>query len=501
MSWSLRSRWQAAPPAMRRASRVLAAALLLALLVGMLFRGAIGEWLWPAQHAQELRMRAEAALDAGRLSAADGSGARELFEAALALQPDQVEARAGLARVAVAALAQARAHADAGRIARARIALRLAHDLQAPRASLETMEHRLTDLEGDGDRIARLLSRADAALRAGQLDGSDDAALPLYQRVVQLQPRNQAALEGREDALADLLAPASAALEGGDIVGAANLIRRAEHFDAGHAALPGLRAKLGRAVERQAGRIDALLRRDQLAAAAAICMTLQGAARAAEAGACTTLLPRRLLHRAGEQAADFDLAGARASMENARDLGADPGDIAAAEARLQRASRDARRVTGGAQAPGTRQRVTRLLAQAEQAGQRGDWLAPPGESAWDHLRQARALAPGDPRVVAALGAMLPAARRCNADGLRDNNLGRAQACLEAWQQLAPGDAALALARSRLGERWLAFGAQRLADGDIRGARAALARARGLQPSMAGVEELAGRIERASVGAD
>lgn len=499
MSRSLRSRWQAAPPAMRRASRVLAAALLLALLAGMLFRGAIGEWLWPAQRAQELRMQAEAALDAGRLSAADGSGARELFEAALALQPDQVEARAGLGRVAVTALAQARAHADAGRIARARIALRLAHDLQAPRASLEAMQHRLTDLESDGDRIARLLARADAALRAGRLDGSDDAALPLYQRVVQLQPRNQAALEGREDALSDLLAPASAALQAGDIVGAADLIRRAEHFDAGHAALPVLRAGLGRAVERQAASIDALLQRDQLAAAAAICMTLQGAGRATET--CATVLPRRLLHRAGDQATDFDLAGARASIGKARDLGADPSDIAVAEARLQRASRDARRVAGSAPAPGTRRRVTRLLAQAEQAGQRGDWLAPPGESAWDHLRQARALAPDDPRVVEALGAMLPAARRCNADGLRDNNLGRAQACLEAWQQLAPADKAIALARSRLAERWLAVGAQRLADGDIGGARAALLRARGLQPSMAGIGELAGRIERASVGAD
>ena len=501
MKPALRARWRLAPPAAKRAARVLAVSLLVVLLIGLLLRGAIGEWLWPAQRAQQLQVQAQAALDAGRLSAADGSGARELFEAALALQPDQVEARAGLGRVAGAALAQAQAHADAGRIAHARIALRLANELQAPRVRLDAMERRLTDLEADGDRIARFLERADAARQAGHLDGSDDAALSLYQRVVQLQPRHQAALEGREDALADLLAPAPAALQAGDIVSVADLIRRAEHFDPGHAALPPLRAELGRAVESERRRIDTLLHKDDLAAAASICLMLHAAGRASETDACATVLPGRLLQRAGERAADFDFASAGASIEQARGLGADPAALAATQVRLQRAIREAGRLARTASTPRTRERVSWLLAQAEQAGQRGNWLAPPGESAWDHLRQARALAPGDPRVMAAVQAMLPAARRCNAEGLRDNHLGRAQACLEVWQQLAPADAAIMIARRRLGERWLAMGAQRLADGDVDGARAALLRARGLQPGLAGVEELAGRIQRASVGMD
>lgn len=499
MKPSLRQRWQATPSRARRVARSLGAVLLVALLVGMLFRATIGERLWPAQRAQELRIQAQAALDGGRLSAADGSGARELYEAALALQPDQVEARAGLVRVAGAALAQAGSHADAGRIAHARIALRLANELQAPRGSVEAMERRLTALEADGGRIALLLERADAALRAGHLDGADDAALPLYQRVIQLQPRHQAALEGREDALADLLAPASAALQAGDVARAADLVRRAAHFDAGHAALPAVRAELGRAVERERRRVDSLLDSNDLDAAASICLMLQGVDRESGTDACTTVLPRRLLQRAEEAAADFEFAPARARLELARDLGADPAALAAAEARLQRATRQAGRLAGTASSPRTRQRVTALLTQAEQAGQRGNWLAPPGESAWDHLRQARALAPADPRVLAAVQAMLPTARRCTADGLRDNHLGRAQACLEAWQQLAPGDAALDLARGRLGERWLAFGAQRLADGDLEGAGAALMRARGLKPGLAGIDELAGRIQRASVG--
>ncbi|MBN8264817.1 MAG: hypothetical protein J0M21_09190, partial [Xanthomonadales bacterium] len=89
----------------------------------------LADWWWPESDAAALRARAERALQDGRLSMADGSGARELYEAALALQPDQVEAREGLARVARAALADARAKAAAGQAAQARIALRLAREL------------------------------------------------------------------------------------------------------------------------------------------------------------------------------------------------------------------------------------------------------------------------------------------------------------------------------------------------------------------------------------
>ena len=44
-----------------------------------------------------------------------------------------------------------------------------------------------------------------------------------------------------------------------------------------------------------------------------------------------------------------------------------------------------------------------------------------------------------------------------------------------------------------------MGSQRLADGDIGGARAALQRAHSLQPDLAGGADLAERIERASIG--
>lgn len=484
---------------LRQTALMLAWLAVALLLLGVLLRGAIGERLWPAQRVQELRLQAQAALAAGRLSASDGSGARELYEAALALQPDQIEAREGLGRVAQAALAQARAHAQGGRIAHARVALRLAQELDAPRAALEDTQRRIAGIESGSARIETLLARAAAAHAAGRLDEGDDAALPLYQRVVQLQPRNQGALEGREDALEDLLAPAPAALAAGELARVADLIRRAERFDPGHAALPALRADLGRAIERRGHHVERLLARGELGAAAVACQALRSIELSADPSACAAAVSARLLVQARRDAADFRFEAARNGLHQARALDADPGDIAATEARLQQATREASRLPRAAASPRLRRQVDELLARAEQAGSRGHWLTPPGESAWDHLRQARALAPDDRRVAAALQAMLPTVRRCNAEALRDNALARAQACLEAWQQLAPADPAVAAARKRLGERWLAMGAERLAGGDVEGARAALLRARGLQPGLPGIADLARRLEQAGAG--
>ena len=79
---ALRARWRGLPLGWRAGILAVFAALLLALLAAVFFRERIGRWLWPDPQVEALRVRADAALRVGRLSAADGSGARELYEAA-----------------------------------------------------------------------------------------------------------------------------------------------------------------------------------------------------------------------------------------------------------------------------------------------------------------------------------------------------------------------------------------------------------------------------------
>src|SRR3546814_8179142 len=71
-----------------------------------------------------------------------------------------------------------------------------------------------------------------SAREAGQLTGDDKAALPLYQRILALQPENTGALEGREDALGELLQQARAQLRAGDLAEATAAIAAARRFDA-----------------------------------------------------------------------------------------------------------------------------------------------------------------------------------------------------------------------------------------------------------------------------
>lgn len=496
-----RARWLGLPEAWRTAILVVLAGLLVLVVTVMVFRQRIGGWIWPDPRTEALRTQAGLALAAGRLSVADGSGARELYEAALALQPDQVEAREGLSRVALAALAQAEAHARGGREAQARVALRLARELDAPKARIDAAEALLRMDDAAQARIGVLLAEAETAHAAGRLQDGVDAALPLYQRVLALQPRNQRALEGREDALSDLLQPVPGLLARGDLAGAASRIAVAERFDAGHVDLPQLRDGLAQAVQQRSARIRRSLQRGQHASAAEACLALGDAVASAMPDECRGAVVDGLLADAAVATANFHFDDTTRLLVLVEHLEGDPVRVQAARRRLQAARVGAAQLPRVVTTPRVKAQVRDLLAQAEAARNRGDWLSPPGDSAWDRLREARALAPADPAVQRALQAMLPAARDCNAAALRDNDLGRAQVCLEAWRQLAPADAALATAQRRLAERWLAIGEERLGAGELEATARALARAHALDAATPGLQTLQQRLERARAGAN
>jgi hypothetical protein len=97
--------------------------------------------------------------------------------------------------------------------------------------------------------------------------------------------------------------------------------------------------------------------------------------------------------------------------------------------------------------------------------------------------------------------LLPTARECFERELRGNNLGRADACLDAWQVLAGGNTAVARARRRLAERWLAFGDERLGAGELQRAASALAAARASDPATPGLDAFAQRLRAASASGD
>jgi tetratricopeptide (TPR) repeat protein len=479
-----------------------ALALVVAALLAL--RGPLVDRLWPRSTSDGLHEAAEAALAAGRLSARDGTGARELFEAARALDPDDLAAQAGLARVARAAVAQARAATARGDHAGAHRALALARALDAPRDAVAEVAEALRLREVQGADIDAVLRRAADARAAGDLDGSPGSALRLYARVLALQPDHAQALAGREDAVADLLEDARLASRLGRVAEAADLMRRARGFDAAHPDLPDSQAALAAAAERRrtdaeaaldAGRLETALQgfREVLFADPDDGRAIAGLAAVAGAWA----------GRASRLAADFRFAPAMEALEKARSIDPTAPGIVRATADLQqaRAAHARLRPVGRMPDAAGRARIDGLLAGMDRAAARGDWLAPPGDSAYDRLRAARALAPADPRVAGASQRLLDMARDCFDDGLRANRLGRAGECLSLRAELGDATSTLAADRRELAQRWIAFGDERLGAGELDNARRALDRAQALDPDAAGLREFADRVSSATIAKD
>jgi hypothetical protein len=477
-----------------------AAALLLWLLLSLpLLRVAALDRLWPQDQAMALLEQAQDALDAGHLAAADGSGARELYTAAIAMDPDRGEAREGLVRVASAAVAQARAALAAGRLDEARRQLDLARELEAPRAAVLPVAEALRTREASRLGIDELLRDAAAARAAGRLDGAPDAALPLYAKVLSLQPGRIEAVEGREDALADLLQQARDMLAAGKLGEAATRIASARGYDAGHVDLPETEAAFARSRDALQARADHAMRRGRLADAECgyrRLAALPDAPAAAKQGLHAVALAQ--VRAAERMSADFRFADADAALDRARAIDPATAGLREARAHLARA-RIAQRGTQPANgnAAHRRREVRRLLAEAAEAEARGDLLTPPGESAYDRLRVARALAPNDKAVLAASKRLLPAAWQCQRAQLQANSLARSRACLDAAAALGAGPGELRQARRALALRWIDVGEERLRGGSVAAAAQAVDEARKLDASTPGIDELLERVKVAT----
>ncbi|UWX03777.1 hypothetical protein H1235_14105 [Pseudoxanthomonas sp. NC8] len=426
-----------------------------------------------------------------------GRAPRQKYEAAQALDSDRGEARAGLARVGLAALVRAGGELEAGRLDEARRWLALAAELQVPRTQRDAVAQRLELAERARiDRVA-VSRQARAALAAGD----PEQAVPLYAQWLVVAPEDAEALEGREDALSLLLERVPPALRDGDLAGAARWLAMARRYDPGHVGLPEQQSAYAQALARQVRRAEAALRRGRLAEAADRFLAL----REVEPGDAGVLEGARrtafaLAAQARQLAADFRFDAAGHALEQARLLAPQAPAIEEAARDVARARAAESRLHPPVRPThASRAALRRNLDAFAEALDRGDWIEPPGASAYDRLRAAQALAPQDPEVHAAARRMQRAAASCVEENLRGNRLHAAQDCHDAWRALAPSDPALAGAGQRLAQRWLAVGEERLRAGELDAVAGALAAARRLDPAAQGLDELAGRLQRARAG--
>lgn len=494
------------PPRSRRAVWVGMALGLVAVLAFVLvhWRGAIGARLSPPAPQTRQQQQAAAALRAGKLTAADGSGARELYQAALARDPDDLSAREGLVRVANAALAQAQAAIDANHPDVARRDLDLARDLSAPVAAIDRVEASLRHHTGSEAQLADWLAKAAAAAQAGHLDDGDASALALYQQALAMAPDNALVLDRRAALLSRMLAGEGALLAKGDLQGARALVDRVASVDPGHLDLPNAKSRLAAAEQQRQRDLNRLLDRADAdwrahKTDAAIAIWRQALAQApdtARAHAGLKTAAEAWVQQADHALAQSEFATAQALLDKARALVPDLPSVHVGEQRLHQLRLQR---SGLGRTPGERARLGEFLAASERALARGDLVDPPGESAFDFLHQAAAIAPTDPRVLAVNQRFVATVSSCIQTAMIENRLARASGCLDALAAVRPLWPELSSLRTTLARRWLDYADERIGAGELEIAARAVESARRLNPHDPAVAAMAKRIQQARGG--
>jgi tetratricopeptide (TPR) repeat protein len=493
----------------------------LAALVAILAIG--GAWVWTHQNAlradlprtqlNAILARGDSALAAGKLSGSADS-ARDQFEAALALDPDNEHAIAGLRKVGKAELQHAQDDIRRDKLEDARAALEEARGLLGGDAVTGT-EAALNKAANRGATVEALLDQARAALAANKVEGKGGAA-DLFHRVLVADPGNAVARHGMDQVGQAIAAQVQDQLKNGDRAGAQRTLDRLAALVPNFSELPSLHAAIAQANQ------DAQTQRDQHLAQGeadlrAGKITGSGDDNAlAQFQAALSVDPDNAQARTGlgrvaqalivqaNAALDAGHADdAKPLLDAAAKLAPKSADLAAARSRMQ-AQAQARTATAQndegtgspvqpAPTPAQSAKVARMVKQADAAARAGELMLPPGDSAYDLYRAALAIDGNNAAAQAGLRALPQIARQLFGRALHGGKLEHAGDLLSTLAELSPGDPALGGMERNLGGAWVARASILADQGRYDDARRALDEARRLTPDDPRISEVDNRI--------
>jgi hypothetical protein len=469
--------------------------------------------LVPRTDFNTVLVRAQKALQDGRLDGQDGTSARELFQAAAALEPDNDQARDGLRRVGHAELAQADASLQAGSLTLAAQQAAIARELLGGGSDIDHLEQAISEARAGQVQTVDLVDHAQQAMAAGKLKDAGS----LYQRVLRADPDNAVASHGLDQVGYALAHQARTAIDANDDAVANASIEQLAALQPNNGELPALRARQaqtrkqdGMALNTALQQADAALRAGHITgdgddtALAHFQTALKIDPGTAQARAGLGRVAQALTVRASAAMDAGDVTQARALLDQATTLAPRSADLAAARARVGSArtpdvdpgstTNDAGPVMPATLSPQQSAAQARLVKRAQIAASDGNIMTPPGDSAYDLYRSALAIDGNDQQALDGLHGLPAQVEQQFNQALSAGHLGQASDKLADLAQLSPGDAAQNALSIRLASAWLDQAEQELGRGDRIGASQALDRARKLEPNHPRVIDLTARLQ-------
>ena len=478
--------------------------------------------LVPSTELNDVLGRADQALHDGHLDGNDGKSARELYEAARALEPDNDRARDGLRQVGQAEIARADAAVRDGKLDDAAQALNAARELLGGGADVERLDQQIAKARSANVQPDGLIERAQQALADGRLNG-DDGAGNLYRQVLAIDPNNAIALHGMDKVADGLAAQARKALDGGDRNAAAAIVDKLAVLLPNYGELPSLRAALVQAQKQDSGELADDLKQGQDALRAGridgdgedTALAYFKSALAidpdnAEAKAGLGQVAQALIVQANAAIDANDGAHATQLLDRAASFAPKSADLAAARARLgdlnKRATAntnltataagedgDVGQASPAQLTPQQSAQIARMLQNADIAAKRGQIMLPPGDSAYDLYRGALAIDGNNEAARRGLQELPNLVSRQFNQAMSNGNLVQAEGFLGDLSDLAPGDAGQDQLRQRLAGAWMDQAEQQLGRGDRAGAAQSLNHAGKLATGNVRLQQLQARL--------
>ncbi|HTV86769.1 MAG TPA: hypothetical protein VME63_15320 [Dyella sp.] len=493
---------------------------LLAVIAGLWLNQNRLRGLVPRTDFDDVLHRAQVALQQGHLDGTDGTSARELFEAARALEPDNDSARQGLNDVGRAEIARADAALQAGHLDDAEQALTNARELLGGGSDVDRLSQAIAKAQVASGETANLIAQAQQALSDGKLDGADGAAA-LYQRVLTADPDNAVARHGMDQAGDAMAAQIQKALTANDLATASAGVDRLAALLPNYSQLPALRASLSALQAQASGALNDAINQgnDALRAGRVVgdgddtALAHFKAALAidpnnAQAKAGLGQVAEALIVQANAATDSGDTDQARRLLDQAQALAPGSADLVAARARLgqpvapvqggnpvQGANGDTVATTATITlSPQQQSQVANMVQRAQLAEQRGDIMSPPGDCAYDLYRGALAIDGNNQAALAGLQGLSGRVQQQFNQALNAGNLNKAGNLFDALSNLSPGDAGLLRSRQRLADAWLDQAEQQLDSGDRNNAALSLEQGRKLMPNDQRVQQLTVRMQ-------